>query len=75
MNIKAEKAALVKQLQQIEDKELLLAIKHLIAYGSSKKMDAISIDQYNKELDEAESEIDQGKFYSQEEVDKMAKEW
>lgn len=75
MNMRAEKAALIKQLQQIEDKELLLAIKHLIAYGTSKKIDAISIEQYNKELDEAESEIDQGVFYNQEEVDKMAKEW
>ncbi len=35
----------------------------------------ISIEQYNRELDEAEAEIDRGEFYSQEEVEKMAKKW
>ncbi len=75
MNIQVEKADLVKQLEQIEDLELLLAIKHLIAYGLSRSEGAISIEQYNRELEEAEAEIDRGEFYSQEEVEKMVKKW
>ncbi|WKZ61066.1 MAG: hypothetical protein QY309_06170 [Cyclobacteriaceae bacterium] len=35
----------------------------------------ISIEQYNKELDEAELRVAKGEFYSQHEVEKMAKEW
>lgn len=33
----------------------------------------ISIDQYNKELDEAETRVAQGEFYTQDEVEKMGK--
>lgn len=35
----------------------------------------ISIEQYNKELDESIAQIERGEFYTQEEVEKMAKEW
>lgn len=75
MNIQAEKAALVKQLEQIEDQELILAIKHMIAYGLNHAEGRISIEQYNQELDEAEAAIDRGEFYTQDEVEKMAKKW
>jgi hypothetical protein len=35
----------------------------------------ISIEQYNREINEAEAETDRGEFYSQEEVEKLAKKW
>ncbi|MEM9340945.1 MAG: hypothetical protein AAGA66_19580 [Bacteroidota bacterium] len=34
-----------------------------------------SIEQYNKELDEADAEMDRGAFYTQEEVEQRAKSW
>ena len=34
-----------------------------------------TIEQYNKELEEAEARIDAGEFYTQEEVEEMAKKW
>ena len=75
MNIQEDIAALVKQLEQIEDQELILAIKHLIAYGLNRAEGHISIEQYNRELDEAEAAIDRGEFYTQDKVEKMAKKW
>ncbi len=33
------------------------------------------IEAYNKELEEAVKRIDAGQFYTQEEVEKMSKEW
>lgn len=35
----------------------------------------ISTEQYNKELDKADAEIDRGEFCAQEEVENCAKEW
>jgi hypothetical protein len=35
----------------------------------------ISIEQYNKEIDEAMERIANGQFYTQEEVEKMSEKW
>jgi hypothetical protein len=35
----------------------------------------ISLEQYNKEIDQAESEIESGDFYSQKEALKIASQW
>jgi predicted transcriptional regulator len=35
----------------------------------------MSLEQYNKELDEADAAIDRGEFYTQEEVEKRSKSW
>lgn len=41
----------------------------------SKKNSRISLEEYNRELKEADAQIDQGDFYTQEEVEKRSKEW
>ena len=37
MNIQTERAAVVSQLEQVEDLELILAVKHLLGYGLKKQ--------------------------------------
>jgi hypothetical protein len=74
MDIKAERSLIIKELEQIKDISLLRALKHMIHYAL-KNEGHISIEQYNQELDEAEDRVKQGKFYTQDEVEKMAKEW
>jgi hypothetical protein len=74
MDINAEKSLIIKELQQIEDISLLRALKHMIHYGF-KNEGRISIEQYNRELDEAESRVAEGESFTHEEVKKMAKEW
>ena len=37
MDIQTEKATIVSQLEQVEDLELVLAIKHLLGYGLKKQ--------------------------------------
>jgi hypothetical protein len=37
MDIQTERATVVKQLEQVEDLELILAIKHLLGYGLKKQ--------------------------------------
>lgn len=74
MDINAERSLIIKELQQIDDISLLRALKHMIHYAL-KKEGHISVEQYNQELDEAEARVAQGEFYTQEEVEKMAKGW
>jgi hypothetical protein len=74
MDINIERSSLIKELQQVEDLSLLQAIKAVLHYGL-KNEGRISIEQYNRELEEAEARIDRGDFFTQEEVEKMAKGW
>lgn len=74
MDINAERSQIIRELQQIEDISLLRALKHMIHYGL-KNEGHISIEQYNRELDEAEARVKGGEFFTHEEVKKMAKKW
>ena len=74
MDIKTERSLLIKELQQVEDMSLLRTIKAVLYYGL-KNDGRISIEQYNRELEEAEARIERGDFFTQEEVEKMAKGW
>lgn len=64
---------LIEWLAKVNDIAIIEAIKSL----KSKEVEfkSVSIEQYNKEIEEAEAEIDRGEFYSQEKVEKMAKKW
>ena len=74
MDIKVERSLLIKELMQVEDISLIQAIKAVLHYGL-KNEGRISIEQYNRELEEAEARINRGNYFTQEEVEKMAKEW
>lgn len=74
MDINIERASLIKELQQVQDLSLLRTIKAVLHYGL-KNEGQISIEQYNRELEEAEAEIDKGEFISHEELKKQMKAW
>lgn len=57
-------------LTPVQKESLLGVIKSFII-----PREKISVEQYNKEIDEAIARVEAGEFYSQEEVEKMAKEW
>jgi parvulin-like peptidyl-prolyl isomerase len=42
---------------------------------AEKKAPQISVEQYNKEIDEAIARVEAGEFYKQEEVERMSKQW
>jgi len=74
MDINAERSLIIKELEKIEDISLLRALKHMIYYGL-KNEGHISLEQYNRELDEAEARVKSGEFFTNEEVKNMAKKW
>jgi hypothetical protein len=74
MDIDTERALLIKELQQVEDISLLQAIKAVLHYGLQSE-GKISIEQYNRELEEAEARIDRGEFVPHEEAVNRIKGW
>jgi hypothetical protein len=76
MNLQADLKWIHQELDEVKDETLLEAIKNILKYRKKvTKLERISIEQYNKEIDEAILEVKNGEFYTQEEVEKMAKEW
>jgi hypothetical protein len=62
------------QLNEAEKKSVLLMLK---VFLKSRKQGAggSSIDQYNKEIDEALSEVEDGNYISQDEMENLAGKW
>lgn len=74
MDINAERASLIKELEKVEDLSLLRAIKAVLHYGLQSE-GIISIEQYNRELEEAEAGIERGEFVEHEEAVSRIKGW
>jgi hypothetical protein len=64
----------ILQLDEAQKKSVLEMHKTFIK-GQGKKGARISIEQYNKEIDEAIARVEAGEYYTHEEVERMAKDW
>lgn len=62
------------QLNEAEKKSVIQMLKTFLK-GRKENPGRISIDQYNKEIDEAMEEVKKGEVYTHEEVVKMSKGW
>ncbi len=61
------------KLTSIEKKSLLIVARN---YVQSKKNNGnVDIEQYNEEIDEAMKLMDEGEFYSHEDVIQISKTW
>jgi predicted transcriptional regulator len=61
----------ILQLDEAEKKSVLQMLKTFLK-GRKKKLPRISIEQYNKEIDEAIAQVEAGEYYTHEEVERMA---
>ncbi|HEY6899182.1 MAG TPA: hypothetical protein VI233_01005 [Puia sp.] len=64
----------ILQLDEAEQKSVLQMLKTFLK-GREKKLPRVTIEQYNKEIDEAIARVEAGEYYTQEEVERMAKDW
>lgn len=62
------------QLNEVEKKSVLLMLKVFLQRGDSDIKRA-SIEQYNKEIDDALAEVEEGDYISQNEMEKIAAKW
>jgi hypothetical protein len=64
----------ILQLDEAEKRSVLQMLKTFVK-GRELKAPNITMEQYNKEIDEAVARVESGDFYSQEEAERLAKEW
>lgn len=64
----------ILQLNEAEKKSVLQMLETFLK-GRTKKGFANSIEQYNKEIDEAIARVETGEFFTQDEVEKIANDW
>jgi hypothetical protein len=57
-------------LTPVQKESLLSVIKSFVI-----PREKISVEQYNKEIDEAIARVEAGEFYTHEEAEKMSKDW
>jgi hypothetical protein len=64
----------ILQLDEAQKKSVLEMLKAFVK-GREKKSARISIEEYNKEIDEAISRVEAGEYYTHEDVERMSKDW
>ena len=62
------------QLNEVEKKSVLLMLKVFLQRRDSD-IKLASIEQYNKEIDDALAEVEEGDYISQNEMEKIAAKW
>ena len=76
MDLQTRKLRFIESIISIGNEKVIEKLEALLKKEQQKEDNQrISIEQYNRELDEADSDIDKGKFYTQDEVDKMSGKW
>ena len=76
MDIKADIKWIQKELKEVKDPTFIEAIKNMLQYRKKvSSEERISIEQYNKELDESIAYIEAGNYHTHEEVKSMITQW
>ena len=73
MDLEVRKYHFIENLVNVD--ESTLEKLEFVLKQAKTSSERISLEQYNKEIDEAIAEVEKGEFYTQEEVEKMAKKW
>ena len=69
------KEKLHKYINQGDERFLKVVYAMVKAYSDEENIGRITVDQYNKEIEEAEAEIDDGRGISHKDLKREMKEW
>lgn len=75
MDVQADLKWIHRELDKVKDPTFIEAIKNMLKYNKKVSTERISIEQYNQELEASEKEIEQGSFYTHEQVRERASQW
>ena len=70
-----ELGSYLKQLNEAEKKSVLLMLKTFLQGRNQRSAGRISIEQYNKEIDEALAQVAEGDYITQDEMENRAAKW
>jgi len=73
MDIQAEIKWIQSELNKVSDPSLIEIFVKLLKYRKTTIQS--SLEEYNRELDEANMRIESGKFITQEDLEKEASQW
>lgn len=72
--VESEIQQYITQLNEEEKQSVLQLLKTFIK-GKQVSSERISIEQYNEELEASERQIDEGRFTTQEDLERELKQW
>ena len=76
MDLQADIKWILKELKDVKDPTFIEAIKNMLKYRKKvSNSERISIEQYNKELDESIADIEAGNYHTHNEVKAMMQQW
>jgi len=73
MNIQADIEWIYKELNKLKDPELILAFKRLLQ--KRKKNQPMTLEAYNREIDQAEKDIKEGRMLTIDELKNNRSKW
>ncbi|WP_179348930.1 hypothetical protein [Winogradskyella pacifica] len=73
MDLEARKQKFIQQLFEVNE-TLLDKLEYVLKNGLQNS-ERITLEDYNKEIDEAIEDIEKGEFYTQNEAKKIADQW
>ncbi len=75
MDLQAEIKWIHQELDNVKDPMFIEAIKNMLISRKKVSSERISVEQYNKELETSEKEIELGDFYTPDQVRERASQW
>ncbi|MDB4289835.1 hypothetical protein OAD49_03100 [Flavobacteriaceae bacterium] len=75
MDLQADLKWIHQELDNVKDPTLIALFKNMLKYRKKVPSERISIEQYNKEINESIAQIERGEFYTHQEVKERIKQW
>ena len=76
MGLQADLKWIHQELDEVKDETILDVIKNILKYRKKvAQPERISIEHYNKEIDESIAQIEKGELYTHQEVKERMQEW
>lgn len=75
MDLQAELKWIHKELDKVKDPTFIEAIKNMLIYNKKVSSERISIEQYNKEIDDSIAQIKTNKTFTHQQVGERIKQW
>jgi len=75
MNIQAELNWIQSELLKVRDPELISAFKSMLKYRNKKVNEPYAKSEFISEIQEAESQIDEGDYLTLEDFEKKSDKW
>ncbi len=79
MNLEARKISFIQQFLRLQNEDIILGLEKLLLKGVADLTDEeimpMSVNQFNKEIDQSEDDFNKGRIISEDELRAKIKKW